>query len=153
VARAVLVGAPAALRVAAGGPPVIAAALLVVGHGAVRLADQRYDINDTSVLQARPPDRLRGRVGAAVRVSTAGTAPAAALLGGACGERLGLRPTAVVAGLGVVVAFVWLVLSPVRSLRTRPEEPEAAPPGDASSPAAGPARPAPDAPQPVAGHL
>jgi hypothetical protein len=35
---------------------------------------------------------------------------------------VGLRWTAVAAGLGVLLAFTWLALSPVRSLRALPEE-------------------------------
>ena len=68
------------------------------------------------------PDGLRGRVQASVRVFTAGTAPIGALVGGFLGEAVGLRATALVAGLGVLVAFAWLALSPVRSLRALPDD-------------------------------
>ena len=101
----------------------------MIGQGLVRITDQLYAINYTSVLQARTPDRLRGRVNAAVRVLTAGTAPLGAVLGGALGEAIGLRATAVVAGLGVLLAFLWVALSPVRSLRSLPVEARAIPAG------------------------
>ena len=79
-------------------------------------------------------------MGGTVRVLTAGSVPLGAVLGGALGEAVGLRATAVIAGLGVVGAFLWLVLSPVRALRGLPEQPEE--PGDGTAAEA----PAPEAP-------
>ena len=118
LAGAVLVGALGVLvNAAAGGPPLAAAAVLLVGQFLVRFTDQLFAINYTSACQTLPPDRLRGRVNASVRVLTAGAAPVGALLGGLVAGAIGLRALAVVAGLGVVVAFLWLALSPVRSLR------------------------------------
>jgi predicted MFS family arabinose efflux permease len=133
----VVVGAVGVLLVPlAGGPPAAAAAVLVAGHGLVRLTEQFYAINYTSAIQARTPDRLQGRVSAAVRVLTAGAAPVGALLGGLLAEAIGLRATAVVAGLGVVAATLWIALSPVRSLRTLSGE--GATPELAAEPAAEP---------------
>jgi predicted MFS family arabinose efflux permease len=115
----VLVGALGVLLVpVAGGPPAAAALVLLVGHSLVRSTEQLYAINYTSAIQGRTPDQLQGRVNAAVRVLTAGAAPVGALLGGLLAEAVGLRATAVVAGLGVVVAFVWIARSPVRGLRS-----------------------------------
>jgi site-specific recombinase XerC len=128
-------------------------AVLLLAQSLVRFTDQLFAINFTSACQALPPDRLRGRVSATVQVFTAGTAPAGALLRGALGEALGLRATAVAAGLGVAVAFLWLALSPVRSLRQLPDEPGAVPP--APAPAAGTTAAGaavPDAGHPVAGR-
>ena len=48
-------------------------------------------------------------------------APLGAVLGGALGEAIGLQATAAVAGLGVLLAFLWVALSPARSLRSLPE--------------------------------
>jgi predicted MFS family arabinose efflux permease len=135
MAGAVLLGALGVLLVPAAPALAVPAAVLILGQGLVRLTDQLYGINFTSVLQARTPDRLRGRVGAAVRVFTAGTAPLGALLGGVLGEAVGLRATAVVAGLGVLLAFLWVALSPVRSLRTLPTEAEPSAPADTTRPA------------------
>jgi hypothetical protein len=93
----------------------------------VRATEQLYAINYTSAIQDRTPDRLQGRVNAAVRVLTAGAAPVGAFLGGLLAEAVGLRATAAVAGVGVLLAFVWIALSPVRSLRTLSTEPEGTP--------------------------
>jgi MFS family permease len=129
---AVLVGALGTLLLPlAGGPALAAAAVLVLAEGLLRATDQFFWINYTSVCQALTPDRLRGRVNASVRVCSAGTVPVAALLGGAIGEAIGLRATAAVAGVGVLLAFGLLALSPVRSLRTLPDE------GSASEPVSG----------------
>jgi hypothetical protein len=57
-----------------------------------------------------------------VRVFTAGTAPIGARVGGLLGEAFGLRVTALVAALGMLVAFAWLALSPVRSLPALADE-------------------------------
>ena len=115
-----LLGAAAGtlLFAAAGGAPVVAGAVLALGLGLVLFCDPPYMVNYTSAFQALAPDGLRGRVGASIRVLTAGTAPVGAFLGGFLAESVGLRATAVMAGLGVVAAFLWLALSPVRSLRS-----------------------------------
>jgi predicted MFS family arabinose efflux permease len=102
----------------AGGPAALAVAVLIAAQGLIRTTDQLFYINYLSVCQALTPDRLQGRVNAAVRVLTAGAAPVGAFLGGFLAEAIGLRATAVVAGLGVVVAFVWIARSPVRGLRS-----------------------------------
>jgi predicted MFS family arabinose efflux permease len=132
MAGAVFFGALGVLLVPAAPAFGAAAVVLVLGQGLVRITDQLYAINYTSVLQARTPDRLRGRVNAAVRVLTAGTAPLGAVLGGALGEAIGLQATAVVAGVGVLLAFLWVALSPARSLRSLTAEPDSATPVDAA---------------------
>ena len=113
----------------AGAPPAVAAAGLVLALGLGALTEQLYEINYTSAVQALAPDGLRGRVGASIQVLTAGTAPVGAFLGGFLAEAIGLRATAVVAGLGVFVAFLWLARSPVRALRELPAAPHDLPPG------------------------
>ena len=152
----VLVGALGVLLVPfAGGPPAAAAAVLVAGPGLVRLTEQLYYVNYASAIQTRAPDRLQGRVNAAVRVLTTGAAPVGAFLGGFVAEAVGLRATAAVAGLGVVVAFLWLALSPVRSLRSLAGESEAAPPA-APPPAESPGEPGAGASpprQPITGRV
>jgi hypothetical protein len=43
--------------------------------------------------------------------------PIGALLGGALGGLIGVPLTLVVASVGMLLAFLWLLLSPVRALR------------------------------------
>jgi MFS family permease len=115
------------LLAVAGGPPQAAAAVLVLGYGLLALTDQLYLINFASTAQALAPDSLRGRVSASIRMVTIGAAPLGAFAGGFLAEAIGLRATAVVAGVGVLLAFVWIAFSPVRLLRTLSTEPEGAP--------------------------
>jgi predicted MFS family arabinose efflux permease len=42
---------------------------------------------------------------------------AGGLLGGFLGEIIGIRPTLLLAALGEILSVLWLVLSPMRSLR------------------------------------
>ena len=140
-----------------GRSPAVATIVLALGYGLVLLTDQLYYVNFAAAAQARAPDRLRGRVGAAIRVLTAGVGvPAGALLGGLVAEAVGLRATAVMASLGVVGAFLWIVRSPVRSLRSLSGEFEApAPAAPTPAPAASSGEPAVGASpprQPVAGR-
>jgi predicted MFS family arabinose efflux permease len=109
-------------------------AVLLAAQLLIRTTDQFFYINYLSVCQAVTPDRLQGRVNASLRVFTAGTVPLGAFLGGVLGEAIGLRALGVVAAVGVVLAALWVALSPVRSLRTLPE----AQPGPEDGPPAGP---------------
>ena len=99
------------------GATILAAALLiaqqVVGDGAFTV----YDIGQVSVRQAITPERLMGRVTAGIRLSGLSGTLAGALAGGLLGETVGLRGTLVIAASGVLVAALWLALSPVRGLR------------------------------------
>ena len=66
------------------------------------------------------------RVNATMRFLIAGSQPIGALLGGLIGEVAGVQYSLVVGVLGMLAAFVWLLLSPLRTLR-RPPEAEARP--------------------------
>lgn len=50
-----------------------------------------------------------------------GTIPLGGLLGGALGEAFGLRSAIAVSALAGVLAFLWVLLSPVRGLQAIPE--------------------------------
>ena len=105
----------------AGGPVGLAMAVLAVARFADGLAQTVYTITTVSFRQALIPDRLLGRVNATFRVLAGGAAPVGALLGGALGELLGLRPTLLIGGVLSVGALLWLWWSPVLTLR-RPEQ-------------------------------
>ena len=79
-----------------------------------------YYVSAVSIRQALTPDRLRGRVNATIRFAAGGMQPIGALIGGALGSMLGLPATLVVAAFGMLLAVVWLYLSPVRTLRALP---------------------------------
>jgi len=97
------------------GPIVVAAAEAAVECGALV-----YGVNNVSLRQALVPYRLQGRVSGTVRFVSKGVIPIGAIAGGAVGDRYGLRAAVLIAGLGTLLAFVWIALSPVRALRGAP---------------------------------
>jgi hypothetical protein len=79
-----------------------------------------YSINQITVRQAIVPSRLLGRVNASRRFLVFGVIPLGALLGGAQGQALGLRSVLVVGVAWQALSVLWLLLSPVRTLRQTP---------------------------------
>jgi MFS family permease len=79
-----------------------------------------YYVNAISIRQAIAPDRMRGRINATSRFIVGSALPIGALLGGALGGAIGLPLTLVVAEGGMLLAVLWLYLSPVRRLRALP---------------------------------
>ena len=82
------------------------------------------DASAVRVHQALTPIacHLQARLGATVRVLTYGVVPVVAFLGGQLGATVGLRVTVRVGAAGVLLAFRWVLLSPVRSLRALPAD-------------------------------
>lgn len=113
-------GAGMLLLLAASGPHW---ARLAVGTSAamvVLFGSAASNVLSVSLRQAITPDRLLGRMTATVRFVIWGINPLAALLGGALGQWLGLRPTLVVVAVLSFLALPWLYFSPVRGMRERP---------------------------------
>jgi hypothetical protein len=77
-----------------------------------------------SLRQALAPEALRARINATMRFAVWGTIPLGALLGGALGSALGLRPTLWISAIGGLTAALWLLRSPVRSLAAMPDGPD-----------------------------
>jgi hypothetical protein len=63
---------------------------------------------------------MAGRVNATMRFLARGAFPIGSLIGGGLGAIVGVPVTLVVATCGLLLAFVWLLLSPVRNLRAMP---------------------------------
>jgi MFS family permease len=84
-----------------------------------------YNVNQVSLRQAITPERMQGRMNATMRFIVWGTIPIGTLAGGVLGGLIGLQETIWVAGIGSFVAFLPVLLSPVRTLQRIPE-PEAA---------------------------
>ena len=80
-----------------------------------------YNINQVSFRQAIVPVRLQGRLNATMRTIVWGTLPLGALTGGALGEGIGLRSALIVALFAGTIAFLFVLLSPVRGIREMPE--------------------------------
>jgi predicted MFS family arabinose efflux permease len=84
-----------------------------------------FNINQVSLRQALTPDHLQGRMNATMSFMLYGVVPAGAILGGVLGTTVGLRPTLFLAALGEILAILWLILSPVWSLREHPQTADA----------------------------
>ena len=127
VARAVGIG-PGLIAVAATGAlglllmPLATGALvipfLVVANVLWGFFVLNYFVTAISLIQAITPDHLLGRTNASRRFLVQGVIPVGALLGGALGTWLGLRPTIAIGALGTTVAVLPLLLSPLRTMGT-----------------------------------
>jgi MFS family permease len=100
--------------------PQVALPLVVASEFAQWMMIVIYYVTAVSVRQAIAPDRLRGRVNATMRFLTRGVFPIGSLAGGGLGAIASVPWTLVVACFGLLVAFLWLLLSPVVSLRDMP---------------------------------
>ncbi len=67
------------------------------------------------------PPELMGRMTASYRFLVYGTIAAGALLGGVLGSGIGLRPTILIGAIGIAVAPVFIVLSPIGRLHSADE--------------------------------
>lgn len=76
-----------------------------------------YYVTAISLIQAITPDHLLGRTNASRRFLVQGVIPVGALLGGALGTWLGLRPTVAVGAIGASVAVLPLLFSPLRRIK------------------------------------
>jgi len=79
-----------------------------------------YDISEVSVRQAATPDPLRGRVNASFNFAFYGVMPVGALLGGLLGATIGIPTTLLVAAAGLLLAPLWILLTPLRRLSQPP---------------------------------
>ena len=100
------------------GPPeqvvlLLAGVLLVIGF-----AQPMMFIGGGTLRQAFSPPELIGRVSASITFMLIGVVPLGALLGGALGDAIGPRGALLVAGVGILLTPLWLLFSPVRSLRS-----------------------------------
>jgi MFS family permease len=96
--------------------PLLITGLLLFGFSGVA-----YNITQVSLRQAITPERLQGRMNAAVRWIIWGTIPLGTLAGGAIGQTVGLHAALWVGAIGGLPVFLWVLLSPVRSIREMPE--------------------------------
>ncbi len=104
----------------AGGPTPVVVGMLAASQLIGDVAISIYLINDISLRQSAIPSSMLGRANASMQVLERGIGPAGALLAGILGSSalLGMRGTILIGVLGVIVSSLWLVFSPVRTLRT-----------------------------------
>jgi MFS family permease len=107
----------------AGGPLIVAAGMVFAAQFINDGFHAAYDITNLSVRQAATPDALLGRVNGAVYLLVAGFGPFGAAAGGLIAESLGARSTLLIAVLVGSLGGLWIVFSPVATLRSLPELP------------------------------
>ncbi|MGW2656906.1 MFS transporter [Streptomyces sp. NPDC001478] len=118
VAGAVLFPAPLALAAMAGGPLWLRAGTLAGAEFLSGFGVMLFDVNLNSLQTTVIPDALRSRVAGAYSTLNYGVRPLGALTGGALATTFGLRATLLTAALGGALSALWLLPSPVPSLRT-----------------------------------
>jgi len=121
VAGSVLFPAPLVLVPLAGGSDWSIVSFLFVAEFLSGFGVMVLDITAGSIKAALVPDRLRARVAGAYMVVNYGVRPIGALVGGALGTWIGLRPTLWIASVGAIAGVLWLLPSPVLHLRDLPE--------------------------------
>ena len=94
--------------------------LLAVALTAMSLGNVVYNITQVSFRQGLCPPDLLGRMNATMRFMVWGTMPLGGLLGGVLGSTIGIRETLLVAAAGVSLAFLPVLLSPLRRMRELP---------------------------------
>jgi MFS family permease len=80
-----------------------------------------YNITQLSYRQAITPRRIQGRMNSVMRFIVWGVMPLGALLGGAIASWFSLRTAIWVGAIGMSLAVLPVLLSPVRTLREMPE--------------------------------
>ncbi len=130
LARRFGIGPTTIAIVALQGPAMLLAALapagsplpfLIVSQLVLGFAIVVYNIIQVSFRQAICPPRLQGRMNSTMRFVVWGTIPIGTLAGGLLGSWIGLRETIVVGAIGGGGSFLWILLSPQRSLHEMPE--------------------------------
>jgi MFS family permease len=96
--------------------PVIMLGGALFGFGAIA-----YNITQVSLRQAITPERLQGRMNAAMRWIVWGTIPLGTLLGGGLATWFSLRTALWVGGIGNTLAILPIALSSVLQVREMPE--------------------------------
>jgi len=86
--------------------------ILLAAWGLIGIGNGIGNIVSASLTQLLVPARLLGRANAAQATLGWGAAPLGALLGGIAGQGLGLRPTLLLAALGILGTALWLATSP-----------------------------------------
>jgi MFS family permease len=95
-------------------------ALLAVAQGVMWVCMVIYNITQLSFRQGLCPPALLGRMNATMRFLVWGTLPVGGLLGGVLGETIGVRQTLFVVAVGGALAFLPVLLSPLRTMRELP---------------------------------
>jgi MFS family permease len=97
-------------------------ALYPIGYAFMFFSSVVYNVAQLSYRQAVTPPALMGRMNAAVRWIVWGTMPLGAVIGGALGTAIGIRPTLWIGFIGSWAAGFWVYFSPLRRMRDIPHD-------------------------------
>jgi MFS family permease len=95
--------------------------VLIGGFFVRSFGNVAYNITQVSLRQSITPERLQGRMNAAMRWIVWGTIPLGNLVGGGLATAFGLHSALWIGAAGGVTTFLFVALSPVRSIRAMPE--------------------------------
>ena len=101
----------------AGGPKPLILATLFIAEFTSGLGVMVLDISIGSIFAAVIPDEVRSRVSGAFQAVNYGTRPVGALLGGALGALIELRPALWIASAGGLIGVLLLLPSPLPAYR------------------------------------
>lgn len=104
----------------AGGPFLLMFSILALAQFMFGAGFTVFNVNQVSLRQALTPDALQGRMNATMSIMAFGIVPVGAIAGGILGTTIGLRSTLIVAAIGEILAILWLVLSPIWSMKRHP---------------------------------
>jgi MFS family permease len=122
VAGCFLFPAPLVLVPAAGGPHWVVLGCLFVAEFTSGIGLMLLDIMAGTISAGLVPTALRSRVSGAFMVVNYGVRPLGTTVGGILGSTIGLRPTLWIATVGALAGLLWVLPSPIMSLREVPEE-------------------------------
>jgi MFS family permease len=100
--------------------PSLGVPLLVLATFLGSIGSVIYNVNQVSFRQAIVPVEKQGRLNATMRFLVWGTIPVGSIVGGVLGGILGLRTAIGIAAVGGALAFLWVLLSPVRRITEIP---------------------------------
>jgi MFS family permease len=76
-----------------------------------------FNVTQVSMRQSITPWHLQGRMNASMRFLICSALPVGSLLGGLLGAVIGLRPAILIGALGMLLAFLWVLFSPLARMR------------------------------------
>lgn len=110
--------APLATLPLAHGSDLARAVVLAAVEAASAFGVMLFDVNLNAVMAAAIPDAVRARVQGAFTSINYGARPLGTALGGVLAGLIGIGPTLVTAGVGGALGVLWLVRSPLITLRS-----------------------------------
>jgi predicted MFS family arabinose efflux permease len=122
IAGLIVFPAPLLLVPLAGGPQPLVLALLFAAEFVSALGVMVLDIAVGSMQIAATPETMLAVVSGFKRTVNYGIRPIGALIGGALGAAIGVRPALWIACLGALLGVFWVVFSPLRTMRELPEQ-------------------------------